>query len=77
MKVIVPTTIVKDIGELDATIRLPMALRLKKGMKTTCDRCGKPITDPFFIGGFKAGRHNMLFHESCVPTAELKPITAE
>jgi hypothetical protein len=65
-KIIVPTTKLKDIGELDNTIRLPTASRIKLGMKTICDRCGKPIIDEFFIGGFKKGYPNMKFHENCV-----------
>lgn len=65
-KIIVPTTKVKDIGALDHKLRLPTASRLAHGMKTTCKRCGKPITDEFFIAGFKAGMPNMLFHERCI-----------
>ena len=52
-KIVVPTTKLKDIGPLDNTLRLPMASRLRANMKTICDRCRKPITDEYFIGGFK------------------------
>ena len=66
MKIIVPTTKLKDIGELDATRRLPMAGRLRRKMKTICKSCGKPVTDEYFIAGFKKGLPNMIFHESCI-----------
>ena len=70
--IVVPTTTLsftlKNIGALDHTLRLPMAGRVRSGMKTICDRCRQPITDEFFIGGFKAGMHNMKFHECCVDT---------
>ena len=55
----------KDIGPLDATIRLPMASRLKYGVKTVCAVCGKPITDEFFLGGFKKRHRNLMLHEAC------------
>jgi len=67
-KISVPTRRLKDIGELDHTLRLPMEGRIKYGMKTICDRCRKPITDEYFIGGFKKGMKNMKFHEECVNT---------
>lgn len=71
MKIIVPTTKLKEIGRLDAMIRLPTSGRVNRGMKTICRRCGKPIADDWFIAGFKKGRKNMMFHESCVPIGEL------
>jgi hypothetical protein len=73
MKIRVPTTRMKDIGTMDATLRLPTAGRIKHGMKTTCCVCGKAITDEFFIGGFKAGERNMMMHEACLPEGEPKP----
>ncbi len=54
-----------EIGPLDHTVRLPMAARVAHGMKTVCDACGDPVTDEFFIGGFKAGHANMKLHEAC------------
>ena len=54
-----------DIGALDHRLRLPMAGRVRQGMKTRCDVCGKDITDEFFIGGFKEGHRNLLLHEAC------------
>jgi hypothetical protein len=73
MKIFVPSQSLIDIGPLDRTLRLPMASRLAHGIKTTCKRCRKPITDEYFIAGFKQGRPNMMFHESCVPPEEMKP----
>lgn len=67
-KIIVPTTKLKDIGKLDQLQRYPMAGRIKAEMKTTCSRCGKPVTDEFFVAGFKKGMPNMIFHEGCVDT---------
>jgi len=66
MKIIKPTTHLVDIGPLDNTLRLPTASRIKHGMKTICRRCGKPVTDEYFIVGFKKGFPNMIFHESCI-----------
>ncbi len=63
MKIIkdMPTEI--DIGQLDHKLRLAMSPR--KGMKTVCDACRKPIEDEFFIGGFKSGHRNLILHEAC------------
>lgn len=66
MKIRKPTTRLTDIGPLDFTKPLPIAGRIRAGMKTNCDRCGKPITDEFFIAGFKAGLPNMKFHQACI-----------
>jgi len=41
---------------LDHVLRLPMAARLHRGLRTVCDVCRKPITDEFFYGGFSARR---------------------
>lgn len=65
-KISVPTRRLKDIGKLDNIVRLPMSGRIKLGMKTICDRCRKPITDKYFVRGFKKGLPNMKFHEKCV-----------
>ena len=65
-KLSVPTRKLKDIGKLDNTLKLPMEGRIRCGMKTICDRCRKPITDEYFVGGFKEGMPNMKFHEKCV-----------
>jgi hypothetical protein len=73
MKIIVPTTELRDIGKLDATLRLPMKLRLEHGMKTICAACGKPIKDHFFIGGFKSGHINIMLHETCLDADEPQP----
>ena len=62
----VVTTRLTDIGELDGTKHLPTAGRIKAGMKTICIRCMEPVTDEFFVAGFKAGMPNMIFHEGCV-----------
>jgi len=35
-------------------------------MKTTCDRCRKPIEDAYFIAGFRRGHRNTLYHEACI-----------
>jgi hypothetical protein len=70
MKVIKPTTHLVDIGPLDHTMRLPMDKRIQLGMKTICDRCGKSITDEYFVVGFKQGHRNMMFHEACIEKGE-------
>ena len=62
----VPAVRLKEIGKLDFTKELPMAGRIRAGMKTNCDRCGKPITSETFVAGFKAGIKNMKFHAACV-----------
>ncbi len=67
MKVTKPTTHVVDIGPLDHAVRLPMRLRLKRGMTSRCVVCHKDITDDFFIAGFKTGERNMMMHETCAP----------
>jgi hypothetical protein len=54
---------------LDHALRLPMAARLRVGMRTVCDACRQPITDDYFYGGFAAGHRNMLLHEHCTPEA--------
>lgn len=66
MKIRRPTTRLAEIGALDSTKPLPTAGRIRAGMKTNCDRCGKPITDEFFIAGFKTGLPNMKFHAGCL-----------
>lgn len=70
MKVIktVTSTRLVEIGPMDAHARLPMEIRLRHKMKSVCKRCGKDITDEFFIAGFKSGHPNMMFHEACIPT---------
>ena len=65
-KISVKTRRLKDIGKLDRTVLLPTSGRKKIGMKTICDRCRKPITDEYFVAGFKKGLSNMKFHEKCV-----------
>lgn len=55
-----------EIGDLDHSLLLPMEGRIKHGMKTICDSCGKPITDKQFVAGFKKGYRNMKFHEECL-----------
>ena len=73
MKVLKKVTRLVDIGRLDATMTLPTEPRTRFGLKTVCDRCGKPITDEYFIAGFKSGEKNMLFHEACVE--KMEPVT--
>ncbi len=65
-KISVPRRRLKDIGKLDQIRKFKTVGRIKIGMKTICDRCRKPITDEYFIGGFKKGLPNMKFHEGCV-----------
>jgi hypothetical protein len=65
MKILKSMPVPVDIGPLDHKLRLPMAGRMARGMKTTCDACGKAITDEFFIGGFKTGHANLKLHEAC------------
>ena len=65
MKIIVQRPVAVDIGPLDHALQLPMASRIRHGIKTICDACRKPITDAYFVAGFKQGHRNMMFHESC------------
>jgi len=66
MKIYKPTEHLADIGSLDHCVRLPTAGRIARGIKTTCKRCRKAVTQPFFIAGFKTGEPNMIFHAHCV-----------
>ena len=66
MKIRKPTTKLTEIGPLDGVLWLPTAERIRLGMKTTCRRCGRAITDDHFVGGYKAGHVNMLFHRRCL-----------
>lgn len=59
-----------DIGPLDGFMILPMAGRIRAGMKSVCTACRKDITEETFLAGFKAGERNRLFHISCVPENE-------
>jgi hypothetical protein len=70
MKVREKVWALKDIGPLDGHLILPMALRMTRGMKTVCEACGKNVIDDKFLGGFKKGFHNMVFHVECVPENE-------
>jgi hypothetical protein len=54
-----------DIGPLDHALRLPTASRVLHAMKTICRACREPVTDEYFIAGFKAGENHMILHESC------------
>lgn len=65
MRILKMRPIAVEIGPLDRTVRLPMAARISVAMKTVCDACANPITDEYFIAGFKAGHVNMKFHEAC------------
>lgn len=65
MKIRVATTKTKDIGAPDTSMRWSMDIRKKHNLKTKCSRCGKQITDDYFIGAFKKGYRNMMFHEKC------------
>lgn len=63
--------VMRNIGKLDGYLILPTARRIAFGMKTICEKCGKSVTDEKFLGGFKKGMHNMIFHVSCVPESDL------
>lgn len=65
MKILKSRMVHVDIGQLDHKIPLPMAGRIAAGMKTTCDACGRAITDETFIAGFKTGHANLKLHEKC------------
>lgn len=67
MKILKPGIVTVDIGPLDAAIKLPMASRRSRGMRTLCDACGRTITDEFFVGAFKSGHANLKLHLGCVP----------
>lgn len=62
---------------LDHALYLPMAGRLRRGIKTTCTACYKPITDDFFIGGFIKGRKNILLHIACTDPADVELARAQ
>lgn len=53
------------IFPFDGTESLPMAGRLKRGIKSLCFFCKSTIVDPTFVAGFKAVHKNVLMHESC------------
>jgi hypothetical protein len=72
MKVMVPGFVSKEIGLPNATILLPMASRLRRGMKTTCCVCRKAITDETFIGAFFDGLPNKMMHVSCAEGNSIK-----
>ena len=61
----VKKTVMVEIGELDCHKEFPMKGRIKHNMKTVCNVCGKDIRGETFIGGFKKGHANMMFHPSC------------
>lgn len=66
MKAYRPTQTLVDVGEPQGCLRLPTAGRIRAGMKTTCARCRKAITDEYFIGAIGGTLpKNMLLHESC------------
>ena len=65
MRVSKPTSHMVDIGPLDHALRLPTVARTSHGMKTICRSCRQPVTEEYFIAGFKAGEPNMILHESC------------
>ena len=73
MNILIPATVVKDIGRLDATLRLPTAPRTGHHMATICCICGQQIEDETFLAGFKLGYPNMILHEACLPEGEPKP----
>lgn len=70
MKIRKPSFVMTEIGMLDAHLILPTAGRIKRQMKTICRACNQNITEEKFLGGFKAGMPNMLFHIECVPENE-------
>jgi hypothetical protein len=76
VKILIQVPQLTDIGRLDATMRLPMGLRKRLGMRTVCDACGQHINDEYFIVGFKAGSRNILLHEGCLPADEPQPQSA-
>lgn len=65
MKVLKPVQTAVEVGPLVGKLRLPMAGRIARGMKTRCDACGKEITDDFFVGGFVTAGANLKLHEAC------------
>ncbi len=70
MKIRKPTTHLVDIGPLDHCMKLPTASRIAHGMKTICRSCGEPVTDEFFIAGFKEGQSNLILHRVCISPDE-------
>lgn len=65
MKVREQVWIKVEIGPLDHALRLETSGRKRLGMKTPCSKCGKPIEEDHFVGGFKKGHRNLLLHEDC------------
>ena len=62
----------RNIGRLDHALRLPIAGRIRYGMKTNCKSCLQPITDEFFVVGFKNGERNIMLHETCLAVGYYK-----
>lgn len=62
---------------LDHVLRLPMAGRIRRQIRTVCDVCREPITDEYFYGGFATGHRNLLLHEKCTPEAMRTPAATE
>jgi hypothetical protein len=67
MKIMQRVTIVRpiEVESFDHYLTLPMSGRKRLGMKTICHHCGESIQDETFIGAFKAGMKNMIFHVAC------------
>lgn len=59
------------IFPLDGTESLPMAGRLKHGIKSLCFFCKCDITDETFVAGFKTGHKNVLMHQECFENEHL------
>ena len=66
MKVRMPSIAMQDVGELTHVHALPTASRIRRGMKTACAVCGKPIVNAFFYAGFAPGQPNRIFHYACL-----------
>ncbi len=46
--------------------KLSIADRRAAHLKTTCDLCGEPISDDYFIGIYLSPEHkNLMMHEAC------------
>jgi len=65
IKMIKPTVVDVEIGQLDKAGRLPTKSRLMRKIPTICDSCGENVTDEWFIVGFKSGHKNLILHEKC------------
>ena len=70
MKVRVRGYVQKEVGQFDVATDAPVEGRVRRGMKTICDACRKPVTEGRFVIALKKGQRNMIFHPSCIKQSD-------